>query len=98
MKAKHSEKSIEAEICKYAESKGVLQYKFVSPGCRGVPDRLFIYNGVTMFIEFKAACGTVSNLQRRRIAAIREAGSQVSIVDSLIEGHTVIDDFVVSSC
>ncbi|RKZ87507.1 MAG: VRR-NUC domain-containing protein [Gammaproteobacteria bacterium] len=98
MKAKHSEKSIEAEICKYAESKGVLQYKFVSPGCRGVPDRMFICNGVTMFIEFKAACGPVSNLQRRRISAIRDAGAQVFIVDSLVEGHIVIDDFVNTQC
>jgi hypothetical protein len=36
------EKVIEKTVCKYAESKGCVQFKFVSVNNRGVPDRIII--------------------------------------------------------
>ena len=34
------EKQIEAKVCEYAKTKGVLVYKFTSPARAAVPDRL----------------------------------------------------------
>jgi hypothetical protein len=48
------EKQIEAKVCDYAKSKGVLAYKFTSPARAAVPDRLFIGpDGRMWFCEFK---------------------------------------------
>ena len=48
------EKDIEARVCEYARSKGVLAYKFTSPSRAAVPDRLFIApDGRVWFCEFK---------------------------------------------
>jgi hypothetical protein len=40
-------------VCKYAESKGCVQFKFVSVNNRGVPDRIIITPvGEVLFVEF----------------------------------------------
>ena len=58
------EKDIEKRLVQLLEEKGCLAYKFVSPNCRGVPDRLFITpEGTVFFVEFKTKQGTLSKLQ-----------------------------------
>jgi len=70
------EKDIESECCDYAEATGWFTCKFVSPGTRGVPDRLFIRNGVHVFGEFKkpgeepTAQQTLRHKKMRRHGAI----------------------------
>ena len=49
-----TEKAIEKAVVEYAESLGFLQFKLSSQWNKALPDRLFIYKGVTAFIEFKA--------------------------------------------
>jgi len=81
-----SEKTIEKKVCDYAKSQGMLCYKFVSPGKRGVPDRMFITKeGLVFFIEFKDHKGVLSPTQAKIIKAIRDHNAYVFVV-STVEG------------
>ncbi len=48
------ESSLEQSLRKYAVRCGGKAYKWVSPGCTGVPDRIFIFpGGKVIFAELK---------------------------------------------
>ena len=87
------ESKIENVVCKYAKSKGWLVYKFVSPGNRGVPDRVMLRNGVIIFVEFKAAGKQPNKLQHNVINRIRKAGFKVYIVDSIDIGKKTLSSY-----
>lgn len=48
------EKDIEKYLVKNIKTLGGLCLKFTSPGTRGVPDRIVLYQGRTFFVELKA--------------------------------------------
>ena len=48
------ENDIEKYLIKKVKALGGLTFKFTSPGTRAVPDRIVIYNGLTVFVELKA--------------------------------------------
>lgn len=78
------EAKVEVEIKRYAEAKGWWCVKFVSPGLRGVPDRLFIRRGRHVFIEIKRPDGkppTAQQLKRHR--EMRAHGAEVHWVDAV---------------
>ena len=58
----------------------------------GVPDRLVVLAGHTVFVETKAPRGRLSRRQKERIAEIRAAGGTVHVaytrdqVDAVIDG------------
>lgn len=86
------EKKIEEKVNAYAESKGILQYKFTSPNRGSVPDRLYILpGGKVFFIEFKRAGEKATVKQEREHARLRAQGSTVFVVDDVDEGKRVID-------
>ena len=86
------EKQIEKAVCDYAKSKGVLCYKFVSPGHAGVPDRMFITPaGKVFFIEFKRMGGKATPLQMREIERLQLQGVYVVIVDDVEQGVFLVD-------
>ena len=58
---------------------GILCYKFVSPGWRGVPDDILIYNSRVVFVETKSSTGTLSVIQKKRIADMKAAGADVRV-------------------
>jgi len=87
------ESVIEKTVCVYARRQGWLVYKFVSPGIRGVPDRLFIKNGVVLFIEFKAPGRKVNRLQEIQLARLIRENMIVEIVDDIDKGKAVIDGY-----
>lgn len=79
----------------YAESKGILCYKFVSPGRRGVPDRLLIdRDGRSFFIEFKQPGGAVRPEQMREIERLNRNRAIVYIIDSVADAKVLIDAIV----
>lgn len=89
------ESDIEKKVCDYAESKGFVQYKFSSPGVRGVPDRMFVDNYSTIFfIEFKTPKGKAGPHQVREIKKLRDQGVSVYVIDSVNSGKKVIDSYV----
>lgn len=77
------ESSVESGIRKYAELRGWWCVKFVSPGLRGVPDRLFIRNGRHVFIEIKRSGEEPTTQQSKRHREMREHGAEVYWVDSV---------------
>ena len=86
------EKQIEKAVCDYAKSKGVLCYKFVSPGHAGVPDRMFITPaGKVFFVEFKRMGGKATPLQMREIERLQLQGVYVVIVDDVEQGVALVD-------
>jgi len=76
------ESKIESKVCKYAQSKGWLVFKFVSPGNTGVPDRLFLKDGKAVFVEFKAPSKKISDQQNYVINKIRSQNFLVIILDN----------------
>lgn len=88
------ESEIESRCMLYANTKGVTQYKFVSPNTRGVPDRILFYKGRTLFIEFKKRGEEPTRQQELQIRKLRAAGMVVEVVDNIVEGEGIIDSFV----
>lgn len=88
-----NEHYIEDKTTKYAESLGWLSYKFSAPSRRGVPDRLFIKLGTTIFIEFKKPGEKPRKLQEAIIRKIREQGVPVYVVDSIERGEEIFNHY-----
>jgi hypothetical protein len=89
------EKQIEKAVCDYAKSKGMLVYKFSSPGHASVPDRMFILPGGHMFmIELKSAKGKVTPAQEREHDRLRGHKVSVFVVNDIDQGKAVIDCMV----
>lgn len=86
------EKQIEAKVCDYAKSKGVLAYKFTSPARAAVPDRLFIApDGRMWFCEFKREGAKPTDAQEREHTRLRQQKVNVFVIDNVIWGKTMID-------
>ena len=85
------ESKIERRVCEYAKSLGWLTYKFVSPGNKAVPDRIFLRGGWTFFIEFKAPGKEPTELQLRAHRKIRESGHLVFVADGIDLGRRIVD-------
>jgi hypothetical protein len=77
------EKSIEDKVVKWARTAGWLALKvnFVE---KGFPDRLFIYRGHTIFLEFKKPGEKPEALQEFRIAELQRQGIPAFWVDNAI--------------
>ena len=70
-----SESELERKLVEWAGDNGTLTYKFSSPSQRGVPDRIFLGKGGTLFIELKAPGKKPTKLQLREIYRINEYGN-----------------------
>ena len=73
-----NEKDTEAFLRDEVRALGGRSYKWVSPGCAGVPDRIVILpNGRIFFIELKSERKTSSAQQRKRQTELRALGCTV---------------------
>lgn len=89
------EKVIEAKVCDYAKSKGVLAYKFTSPARAAVPDRLFISpDGRVWFCEFKREGQKPTAAQTREHEKLRQHRVNVFVIDNVPEGQAMVDVMV----
>lgn len=90
------EKDVEREVSQYATALGCLSYKFTSPTNRGVPDRIYLYNGHALFIEFKGpkAPFHFSPLQQKQRDRIAEVSCPVFLVNDIAKGCHIINQFV----
>ena len=85
------EKDIEKRFKSALEAKGCLVYKFASPNCRGVPDRIVITDtGKVLFVELKTEKGVLSKLQKIQIEKLRAFGQKVFVLYGLSE----VEEFV----
>lgn len=73
-----SEKDTEAYLCKEAKRHGGRAYKFISPGCAGVPDRIVVLpGGRVFFVETKSQGKTSTTLQKKMQRELRGLGCTV---------------------
>lgn len=85
MTNRDSEKKIEKYLYDKAKEHNFECMKFVSPGRRGVPDRILIGNGYTVFVEMKAPDGILSEQQKFVIDKMRRRGAIVTVLWSKSE-------------
>lgn len=88
------EREIEQYLIRRVREAGGLQRKFVSPGHRGVPDRIVVLNGCVSFVELKAPGEDLRPDQVREHLKLRAAGANTYMfntketVDIFIERMT----------
>jgi hypothetical protein len=86
------EKDVERALTKYCRDRGVLCYKFVSPGHIGVPDRILVFpGGDACFVEVKAPGKLPTGNQVREIRRLKGNGAEVFVVDSVDGGKALVD-------
>jgi hypothetical protein len=86
------ERDIEKAVKRYAESKGWLTRKWVSPGHAFVPDQIFINpHGNVIFIEFKRTGCRATSGQYREHQRIQQNNGVVYIVDSVESGIEIVN-------
>jgi hypothetical protein len=85
------ESQTEKKVVSWAEAHDILAIKFTPMGSTGWPDRVFLYSGVAIFIEFKAAGKSARPLQQERIKSIREQGFLVYVIDNVESGIKALD-------
>lgn len=86
------ERDIEQYFIRRVREAGGLQRKFVSPGVRGVPDRIVGFpKGVFAFVELKAPGEKPRSDQQREHHRWEKLGFRVYVVDSKAAVDVVID-------
>ncbi len=76
------EREVEQYFIRRVREAGGLQRKFVSPGVRGVPDRICVLEGRVHFVELKAPGKLLRPDQVREHKKLRDAGCNVWVIDS----------------
>lgn len=77
------ESTVEEECCKLATSQGWLNRKVEWVGSRDAPDRVFIKDGRTIWVEFKAPGKEARDTQRIEHNKMRKFGATVYVVDNV---------------
>lgn len=86
------EGAIENYLKQRCEKQGWLCYKFMPCGYNGVPDRIVIGNGRTIFVELKAPGETPRKNQLAIHKKMRKAGAEVHVIDTKEQVDAFIDD------
>lgn len=77
------ESTLECRLVREVERIGGKAPKWVSPGNRGVPDRLVILSGGrTVYVEMKAPGKPLQPLQRKWAKTLQQLGHEVYKIDS----------------
>lgn len=79
------ERDVEQYLLKQCRAHNLLCLKFTSPGRAGVPDRIIVGSGSTVFVEIKAPGCKPRPLQLATFAKIEAFGGRVFVVDSFSE-------------
>lgn len=85
------ESTLERRVRQYCETRGMLAYKFVSPGRSGVPDRLILHAGRALFLELKAPGKRPEKLQPYEAKQITAQGFTVAWADNFEDAKLIID-------
>lgn len=76
------ESSVESMVCREAKAIGIHTLKLGGPNDRGKEDRLFLHQGVAVFMELKATGEKPSPLQEKRMRQRQEMGFQSAWFDA----------------
>jgi hypothetical protein len=89
------ESQIEKRLRERVKEHGGMALKFVSPGCRGVPDRLvFMPGGQLYLVELKAPGEKPRPLQRYMRKKLLSLGFNYYIIDS----YEAVEVFISEVC
>jgi len=83
------ESAIEGKVVKWARDHGYLTVKLQLS--RGWPDRLFLFNGRAVFIEFKQPGGRATVMQEIIIERIRAQGIKAFVCDNIVEAIAILE-------
>lgn len=86
-----AEKKVEDRVVGRTKRLGGECRKYVSPGRRGVPDRIAFLPGLTVFIETKTPIGCLSPLQRSEIRKLLRLSTWVFVCNSTREVDELFD-------
>lgn len=89
--ATQRESKIEKTARLLAEKRGWFQVKIEKASINGFPDRLFVKDGKTIYVEFKSATGQLRPEQVRVIGTLRKQGAEVYVVSSLEEANVIFE-------
>jgi hypothetical protein len=81
----------ETKVSRYAEDKGVMQLKLNVWGRVGWPDRLYLFKGKLIFIEFKREGESPRKIQIYVHNLIKLQGFDVYVVDNVRQGYDLVD-------
>ena len=88
------EKEIEKRFKKTIEKKGGLCFKWVSPGTRGVPDRIVLFPGGKIYlVEMKRPGGVCSPVQSLLHKKIEDLGTRVYVIASDEEADRLLEEW-----
>ena len=87
------ERDIERRLVEWCRKNGVYTRKFTSPANRGVPDRVCIRDGTTLFIELKRQGNKPTALQLREIDLIRKAGAKAEVATGWDETIAILSTY-----
>lgn len=89
------ESTLEQRLVREVERIGGKAPKWVSPGNRGVPDRIVILpHGRVAFVEMKAPGKQLQPLQRKWMKTLRSLGHRVYKIDSAEDIERFIQEVV----
>lgn len=77
-----AEAKIEKYLVKEVKRLGGFTRKYISPGVRGVPDRIVFFPGQVVFVEVKTEIGVLSKLQQLEIARLHKYRIPVVVLKS----------------
>ena len=86
------ERDVEKYLVKKIKELGGMCPKWVSPGLRGVPDRIVILKDKIVFVETKRPEGVLAEAQAIRAKQIRTLGHKVYTAYSIEEVKRLIDE------
>jgi len=84
------EAHVEQAVAEYATSQGCLMLKLNVIGRIGWPDRLFLYQGRVLFVEFKRQGERPRKMQEYIHGLIRRHGFKVAVIDTITQGREQI--------
>jgi hypothetical protein len=85
------ESTIEQAVCAYAKAKGCLSLKLAGQNQKGQPDRMFLYYGHVLFVEFKAPGKKPTALQARWLDRLADHMFHATSCDDIEAGKRLID-------
>lgn len=87
------EREIENYLNDNIKKLGGRAYKFVSPGNRGVPDRMILLpGGRIIFVELKTKDRYPTKLQRVQIKRMRDLGADVRVIRGMDAAKDFLDE------
>jgi len=91
-----AESNLESSLREWCISQGIYTRKFVSPGHRGVPDRILIKKSRVLFLELKAPKETPTPLQEREMRILNSHGIPAFWAGSLQGAKDLIHDHLLT--